>query len=130
LARSKLRYFIVKRIIILYTLLVVLYLLLVRERWYALTGLTAGTLYSGLRFGLIEYSFSSLLSKNSKPIAVHILLLITIGSMTGLIVLLAISIKLNIWLFAGTVSGILTAPAVIAINGITEALGISNNNFR
>ena len=127
--KSKLKTFILKRMLILYILLAVLDLLLVKERWFALVGLTAGALYSVVRFSLTQHVFSSLLLKSGKTISVRSTILITIGSLTVVIALLTISIKISFWVFVGVISGILLIPAIIVINGITEALGISCNNF-
>lgn len=127
--KGKLKIFILKRVLILYILLSILDLLLVKERWYGLGGLTVGALYSVIRFGLLEYTFASMLLKNRKTASIGSIVAISVFSIAALVTLLTLSIKLSIWFFTGAAVGILLVPAVIVINGITEALGISKNNF-
>jgi uncharacterized membrane protein len=45
------------------------------------------------------------------------------------VLLLAVSIKLDFGLFSGLAAGLLLVPVTIMINGITEGLGITHNGF-
>jgi len=116
--------------LILYMLLSILGLFFISERWQVLAGFTVATLYSVVRFVLLEYTFASLLSNDGKNLPVGRTVFTTAGSYLVLIGIIIVSIKAGIWVFAGTVSGFLLTPAVIVVNGITEALGITRNNFK
>lgn len=96
-------------------------------------GLIAGTVFSLLSFGstatLMENVFNQ--KNSSSESGKHTFNYVKyFGVKFSTILLLYASLKYNIWFFAGLTAGILHVPAVIMINSITEAMGITHNNFK
>lgn len=133
LLKNKLVKFVVKRVLIFFIGLSIFALVCYEERWYALSGLLAGSIYSVLRLGSYAWVFGRLLFLDSG--AVHKTgyasgnLTLFIFNQIALLPLLYLALKLNGTFFTGAVAGILLVPAVLFVNSITEALGITHNNF-
>ena len=53
-----------------------------------------------------------------------------LSTQTLTVLFMAVSISINKWSFLGVVAGILIIPLIILINSLTEALGLSHNNFQ
>jgi len=130
LLKSGLEKFIAKRAAIFYIILVILDLVIVRERWAALAGLTIGGVSGLFKFSSMASVFSALAARHSQLSPALLQLLKYLVNMTGVIILVGVSLKLNMWLFWGVLSGILLVPSVIMVNGLTEALGITHNGFK
>jgi hypothetical protein len=94
-----------------------------------LAGLMLGTIFSILRFSSTSSTLSLLMIEEQRPAVVGKTIVKYILNQFSAIVLLAVSLKFSQWLFMGMVAGILMVPAVIFINGLTEGLGITHNNF-
>lgn len=122
--------FIKTRIIIIYIVFVITSFMLVDNKWNIVMGLTCG-----LIFGIIKYiSFSRFISSiliqvEKKPrfrgMFVKFLSLQVVNAL-----LMLVSIKVSLYFFLGVVAGILLIPLIIVANSLTEALGLSHNNFQ
>jgi len=128
LFKSRLEKFIAKRAAILYIILAMSDIIFIRERWIALAGLTMGGSLGLFRFSRMALMFFGLLSVSKEPIT-GLLVLKYLFGVTGMVIVLAISLTYNRWLFVGILAGLLLVPAVIVLNGLTEALGITHNGF-
>lgn len=129
LLKTKLEIFVAKKALVFYIVLSLLDVIFIRQRWIIFAGLTFGGIFSLIKFGATAAAFSRLLSKDRNCAAVnHISLKYAINQIF-IIILLAASLKYNIWLFLGMILGILLVPFVIIVNGITEGLSITHNNF-
>ena len=127
--KSKLEVFILKRVLVSYIILAVLDIIFLRQRWIAAAGLTAGGIIGLARFGSAASLFRKVLSTNSTDAAVGTVILKYITGQAPLIIVLAVSLIFDLWFFMGAAAGILLVPLSIAINGITEALGLTRNGF-
>jgi len=127
---NKLELFLAKRALVLFAILAVLDIMLVSQRWAVLAGLTLGGILSLIRFGSMSAFFSRvLLPDYGKQATVLLIIIRQVANQVFTIIFLALSLMLCLEFFAGAVVGILIVPLVIMINGITEGLGITKNNF-
>ncbi len=132
--KSKLEQFMLKRAAYSLLLLLILDFAVLKDgRWPVLVGLLAGALLSAARFGGRVLVFCKLPGANpvhrahSRALAGSIALF----SFNELILLplLLLTYFLGHWIFAGFAAGILLVPAVVMINSVTEAFGITQNSF-
>lgn len=122
--------FIKKRILIIYIALIIVSLIFFDARWIIVAGITLG-----LIFGLIKYiAVARFVAKILSHAKEHFKLIVVFMRFSRLqlvtMLLMAVLAKINLWLLAGFVAGILAVPIIIMINSITEALGISHNYFQ
>jgi len=133
LLKSKLEKFVAKRVLIFFVILAILDMVLIKEKWLVLSGLLIGGAFSVFRFGSYSMLFTNLLTPtsdgNTKKHAALKSTLIFILNQSILLLLLFLAMKISSWYFAGIVAGILLVPFVLLVNGITEALSITHNNF-
>jgi len=143
----KLFYFLYKRTIICYLLLAIADILFVTNKWPVLAGLTIGVLLNTIRFGTVAFLLNNITNReknnekcltsekniiNGRKInnagikAANIF--ITLNHLIFL-PMLYFSYLVGLYFFAGMVAGILVIPFIMFINGITEALNITHNNF-
>lgn len=69
------------------------------------------------------------MSPESKNRKIRRFIYVYFAGQLAIIVAMIITLKINIWLFAGMVAGILHVPLAITINAVTEAVGLSKNGF-
>lgn len=126
---GKLDRFIVKRAAIFLILCSAASLaLLGQNRWTALAGLLAGTLLSVARLIGNERLFTAFSGwDGGKAVAGSILVFTAIQ--LALLPLILILYMINAWLLYGFVAGILAVPIIVMGNSITEAIGLTKNNF-
>lgn len=113
--------------IILYLIAVILLLIFFRGRPIIIAGISLGVVLSIVRFSTNATSFIRLLSGTGETLGRGIKWFV-INSIVAFVVL-AVSIKINLFFFGGVITGIFFVPIVIIINSITEAIGITHNNF-
>lgn len=114
--------------IILYLISVILLLIFFHGRPIIIAGLSLGGVLSIVRFSTNATSFIRLLSGTGETLAGGRIKWFIINSIVAFVVL-AVSIKINLFFFGGVIAGIFFVPIVIIINSITEAIGITHNNF-
>jgi len=129
LLKGKLEIFVVKRSSVLYVFLILLDIIFVRQKWMAIAGLSLGGIFSVIRFDSTVYTSRNLLSQNNLALTARLSVLKYILTQIATILLLVTSLLLDMWFFFGVTAGILAIPLVIMINGVTEALGITHNDF-
>ena len=126
---NKLWKFIAKRALVLFILLSVLNIVFMEERWLILAGLALGCSFSILKLGSLINTISGIMLKSEKSDKHTGVIVKFLINQAVTIVLLAASISVSLWLFAGMTAGILLVPAAVFVNNITEILGITHNNF-
>lgn len=98
------------------------------NKWQVLVGLFVGAVIGMGRFGSHEWVLKKVFQLNGDKAVTGSVLVFTV-SQTVLFLLIVIMYLLNLWTLYGFVAGILIVPLIIMINSITEALGITKNNF-
>lgn len=130
---KKLTVFIAKRVLICYILLSIIDVVLMTQRWFILVGMFLGVVISLIRFGSYGFVFTGIVLANSvaarKGFSVFSSLAIYVINQLVLIPVLYIAFKFNQYFFAGVFIGIMLLPFTIFINSLTEALGITHNDF-
>ena len=92
-------------------------------RFHLISGLLAGTVLSILNFAAVAVLVKK--SSEGKVTSTFLFPLLTLVSA----VLLCAAYRLSVTLFFGSVFGVLTVPAAVMIEAITEAAGITGNKF-
>ncbi len=129
----KLVVFIAKRVLICYIPMSIIDIALVKQRWIVLLGMLIGVFVSLIRFnsyGLVfERMFLANLEATRKGFSIIISLTIFIMNQLVLFFLLFIAYKVNPYLFAGIFTGVMLLPFMLFVNCLTEATGVTHNNF-
>lgn len=131
--KNKLAKFVAKRVLICCIILSIIVVVVFEKRWYLLVGLLFGSLVSLAKLGSYAWVFGRIISANAgvtlkKTGASKSILVFAINQIL-LLPILYIAYKFSIWSFAGFITGILLVPFVIMINSVTEAIGVTKNNF-
>jgi len=129
LIKHTLTAFIGKRAIICYVLVSIIVITVIDKRWATFAGFTIGAILSMMQLSSNVSMFERVLSKETPKHAAKKSYLHFILALLSILAVLVAAITYDIWLFAGAVAGILVVPFVICINGLTEGLGITHNNF-
>lgn len=124
---NMLRFF-VKRVFILYVVLIVACFLLNNHRISMVIALTATTLVTLLRFALFEYLLTMMQRRTKNKtfglcVSLYILNLAIIGA------LIVIAVKISIPTFFAALAGTFLLVVILMVNAMTEALGITKNHF-
>lgn len=121
--------FIVKRIFIVYVMLLIVCFFSKYQRISMIFALTMSTIFSLLRFASIE-RILKLMTSSSKKTGVFVLnLLIYLFLMAAIGVIIVLSLKTGVLTFLAALAGTLIIVIIIMINALTEALGITRNQF-
>jgi hypothetical protein len=129
LFENKLELFIAKRVLLVFMILSIISLVILEKRWLVFFGLFTSSAYSVLKFSMTYSLFYKVLSPVEDVRITGLIIVKYITAQFITVILLAASLWINIWLFAGIVAGVMIIPAIILINGITEALGITHNSY-
>lgn len=126
---SDLRDFIKIRVVVVYTFLIIVSLIFFSDRWYIVMGLTCGSIFGIMKYKATAKFISNILLQGEKTQYLKVFTkFLSLQAVT--VLLMAVSIRINMWSFYGTAAGLLLIPAIITVNSLTEALGISHNNFQ
>lgn len=127
---KKLEKKIAKKVVVLFIISAILDIMfLANNRWIVLIGLIVGSVFSLLRFHSSATAFTTMLSKTDGSIKTNQVLIKYVLNQLMALLILAASLRFSLWLFAGVAAGILFVPFVIMFNSITQALGITRNNY-
>lgn len=129
--KNKMLVFMAKRVLICCILLSIIDMIWMKQRWSILAGLIVGSIFSVVKFGSYTWVLSKVAAVDNAQIkkpARSSILVFFINQILLFPALLA-AYFLNIWFFTGVVAGILLVPFAMMINCVTEASGISHNNF-
>lgn len=121
--------FFVKRVCILYIVFFILCLLIKEQRISMLFALTAGILFSVLRFALLEAVLKLLGGGENKTIIIIINLVIYLFNLVIIGVMIVLAMQFGVLTLIATLVGTLSIPIIIMINAITEAFGITKNQY-
>jgi hypothetical protein len=108
--------FFVKRVVILYIVLIVVCFLSKYQRIPMIIALTLGVFFSLLRFYLLDFVLRYLGASRNKNLAI-------IG------VTIVLAVRIGIYTFIAALVGSLSIIIIVMINAITEALGITRNQY-
>lgn len=133
LLREKMAGFVIKRVLICWVLLSIIDIIWFEKRWHILVGLTIGGVLSVAKYNSYKWVFKKVLSPgfasfNEKASTGGSIMVFALNQII-LLPLLFGAYYISQWIFAGVVAGILLVPLVIMINCVTEAFGITKNNF-
>ncbi|MCX8129562.1 MAG: hypothetical protein N3I35_05600 [Clostridia bacterium] len=126
---SKIEKFIVRRVLVLFFVLVIVDLVFLHHKWFILLGLILGSLFSVFKFSSTATMYMRFLGHHDKNTVIMRSILKYILNQLATVALLVVSILFNFYLFIGTTAGILLVPSVLFINALTEGFGITHNNF-
>lgn len=131
--KHKLVVFVGKRVLFCCAILTIIDVILLENKWFILAGLLLGSAFGLLKFGSNEWISdkvvqSSIDSSAKEASAKSSMLVIILNQILVFPVLFA-AFLVNNWFLTGAVAGILLVPFVLLVNGITEATGITRNNF-
>ncbi len=121
--------FFVKRVFILYAVLIVVCFLIKYQRIPMMISLTLGVIFSLLRFGILEAVLRYLGASGKKSLAIVTNLMIYLCSLLIVGITIVFAAHFGVYTFIAALVGSLSIVIVIMINAITEALGITNNGF-
>ena len=121
--------FFVKRVCILYFVLIVVCFLIKYQRIPMMVALTLGVFFSLLRFGILEAALKSLGGTGKKYLAIVTNLMIYLFSLLVIGITIVFAAHFGVYTFIAALVGSLSIVIVIMINAITEALGITKNGF-
>lgn len=129
LFESKLDKFILKRAAVLVILLTAVDIaFLGSNRWFALGGLLLGTVVSLGRLLSNEWILKVTFKASKGKALAGSIAAFTINQL-ALVPMILLAYFLNLWLFGGLIAGFLVVPAIVMLNSITEAFGITKNSF-
>lgn len=121
--------FVVKRVIILYIVLLIICFLSNNQRIPMMVTFTVGVLMAVLRFGLLEMILGFLGTKQSKRLSIIVVLMSYAFSLAIVGITIVLAIRIGVYTFIAALIGSLSIIIIIMINAITEALGITKNQF-
>ena len=98
------------------------------RRWPVLAGLLAGAPLSFGRLRCNGWILARMYQLNGAKAAAGGTAAFMISQFI-LILALALACFISIWVLCGLIAGLLIIPTVVMINSVTEALGITKNNF-
>jgi hypothetical protein len=129
LFESKLDKFILKRAAVLVIILTAADIaFLGGNRWFVLGGLLLGTVVSLGRMLSNEWILKVTFKVSKGKALAGSIAAFTINQL-ALVPIILLAYFLNIWLFCGLIAGFLVVPAIVMMNSITEAFGITKNSF-
>jgi hypothetical protein len=121
--------FFIKRVGILYILLLLACFLSKYQRIPMMVSLTLSVLFSLLRFGLLEFILRHLGGSGNKRLAVTASIVVYIFSLAVIGITIVFAIRIGVHTFFAALAGSLSVLAVLMVNAITEALGITKNQY-
>jgi len=121
--------FFVKRVCILYIVFFIACFLIKEQRISMLFALTAGMLFSVLRFTLLESVLKLLGSGENKTIIIIINLVIYLFNLVIIGVMIVLAMRFGVYTLIATLAGTFSIIIIVKINAFTEALGITKNQY-
>lgn len=127
--KSKLDKFIIKRAAVFLALMAAADMVFMGSgRWFVLAGLLAGAALSIGRLVGNEWILAKVFSLSGGKAIAGSIAAFTISQLV-LAPVIILTYFLSIWALYGLLAGVLAVPAVIMLNSITEAFGITKNSF-
>ena len=120
--------FLFARALALSVILAAMSFLLSGNRLYVPAGILAGSLASVYRLRMYSKSLTYF-TRNKQNVFIKSLLLNLFSQTLSLIILVA-AVAVNGYLFIGVAAGLVTTVPVICLNGLTEKIGLTHNNWQ
>lgn len=119
--------FMAKRILFYIAVVFLLDLFFFKCKWTFLTGLFAGAGLAFVKFCISEAFFTAIFGDEKNTFSFSIIKYI----LSNIIIIMVsiVSIMMDLELFAGMTAGILSVTVIIVVNAVTEATGLTNNDF-
>ena len=121
--------FLLKRLIILSFAVILILLAVSKINLYVIPSIIFGSFFSFIRFHILLTTLAFIFQRKIE----HKKGGLFVMKYTGLRILTAglfvLTLLIDFWFFIGFAVGVLTIPAVIFINSLTEGLGITSNGF-
>lgn len=121
--------FFIKRVCILYFVLIVACFFCKYERIYIIVALTLSVLFSLLRFWLLESMINYMGNNGKKKLAIIVTIVMYILGLIIIGITAILALNFGAYTFIAALVGSLSIVIITIINGITEALGITKNGF-
>lgn len=129
LLKSKLDHFLVKREALFLIFLTAADIAFLGEnRWPALPGLLAGAFVITARLGISERIAAKTFGRNAGKTDAARIAAYTVSQLVW-VPAVVLAYFISIWTLYGFVAGALVVPLIIMMNSVTEAFGITKNNF-
>lgn len=117
------------RLITVYMILIIISVIFFNDRWNIVIGLTCGVIFGILKYIEMSRFIANIVLRKLKELYLEVFLKFLLLQIISAL-LLIVAIKISLRIFLGAVAGMLLIPMIITINSLTEALGISHNNFQ
>lgn len=121
--------FFVKRVVVFYAIALIICMVVRGPKLVMIVALTAGVLLSLLRFAVLEAAFKNLLGLAGKKQSIIINLGIYLLNLVVIGVTVVISMQFGVNTLVAALVGILSVLIIVMINAVTEAFGITKNQF-
>jgi len=121
--------FFIKRVGILYIFLMLVCFLIKYQTIPMMVSLTLGVLFSLLRFGLLEFILRYLGRSGNKRLAIIATIMVYISSLAIIGITIVFAMRIGVYTFFAALVGSLSVVIILMINAITEALGITRNQY-
>lgn len=129
LTMSNILKFFIKRVCILYSMIIIVCFVSKYQKIPMIFALTLGTFFSLLRFWLLESMIKYLSRSSNKTLTIVISLMIYMFGLIIVGITVVLAFNFGIYTFVAALIGSLSIVIVTIINAITEALGITKNQF-
>jgi len=113
----------------LYVVLIVVCFLSKYQRISMMVALTLCVFFSILRFGLLESVLKYLGASGNKNLAIIANLMIYVFSLAIIGVTVVLAMRIGVYTFLAALVGSLSIIIIVMVNAITEALGITRNQY-
>ncbi|PYG89534.1 hypothetical protein LY28_00753 [Ruminiclostridium sufflavum DSM 19573] len=121
--------FFIKRVCILYFVLICVCFLTKGQKIPMIVALSLGTFFSLLRFGLLETMINYMCRSGNKTLTIVASLMIYVFGLLVIGITTVFALNFGVYTFIAALAGSLSIVIVTVINAVTEALGITKNRF-
>lgn len=127
---DSLQKFILKRIIIFIALIIIIDFLFLKGNTKFIAGLIVSSIFGFMKFNSYSIVLKGLSELKDTKNVFLISFVRFVAGQGAIILLMALSIKYDIYFFYGVLGGVMIIPLIIFINSITEGTGITKNMFQ
>lgn len=121
--------FFIKRVCVLYVVMLIVCFLSKNQRIPMMVALTLTVFFSILRFALLESVLRFLGKSGSKKLAIIATLMIYLFSLAIIGLTIVLAMRFGISTLLAALIGSLSIIIIVMINAITEGLGITRNHY-
>ncbi len=121
--------FFIKRVLVLYLVLLTACFFVKQHRLPMLIILTVSVVFSLVRFAVLESVLKHLGEGTNKTVAVVLNLVIYLFNLGIVTITFVLAVRFGVYTLLAALTGTLSVMIVIVLNTITETLGITKNQF-